>query len=203
MDFSFITDITDYVGSFFGETYDSINEWIKSKEIGLAVLGMPQSGKTLWLDYLRDHERLEEIQTSYEEYEEFAFYTKSNRKITIKSGEDIGGTDFYINDYEDKIKKNNVIMFFFDSKKYTADAEYQRAVNARLALIERKMDKSKLLYIVMTYLDSWDNKEQGLKEIIPVVQKKKFKNFFKGKNLFFINTCSDEDKLKMKNEIFE
>jgi ABC-type glutathione transport system ATPase component len=62
------------------------------KEIGMAVLGMSQSGKTLWYDFLSGSERGGKTQTSGGvDVDSFDLMCGKERVATIKKGTDIAG----------------------------------------------------------------------------------------------------------------
>ena len=79
----------------------------------IAVLGPQNSGKTTFLNFLRNKKVTGEA-TARERYEPFSFELSNGKVIDIAGGEDIGGGDFYRDSYIPLIKECDSIIFIFD-----------------------------------------------------------------------------------------
>ncbi|KAA6349038.1 hypothetical protein EZS27_003535 [termite gut metagenome] len=82
-----------------------------SDKSGLAVLGMAGAGKTTFYNYLRKEEVFG--QTGIRDIDKFSIEFKNGKKITIKKGQDIGGREGFIPQYESMMEKANIVLFFF------------------------------------------------------------------------------------------
>ena len=80
--------------------------WFYRKVKGkrLAVLGMKGAGKTRFYRYLQNKPYIEG-ESGVDEYEEFEYKKQDGMTIYIRKGKDIGGSEDYINLYEDMIKE--------------------------------------------------------------------------------------------------
>lgn len=77
----------------------SIWKGTNKKELGLAVLGENQSGKTLWYDFLCNTQ-FSGAHTMEREYDAFDFEYDDGRKVHIKKGRDINGDRHFMSIYE-------------------------------------------------------------------------------------------------------
>lgn len=137
----------------------------------MAVLGMTQSGKTTWYNFLRGNEVTESYQTASYEIDAFDF-TIDGRTITIAKGRDINGTEENVGMYyESLIKNNDTVMFFFDAAKYikaldavkqykkdetsvkAEDYAYVRFTNARLRYIQNQLPEDRTFYTILSHTD--------------------------------------------------
>lgn len=183
------------------------NIWRGKNEIKLCVLGMEATGKTIWLNYLQGKDYEENPpQTNEEYYPSFSLEFAGGRKVYISAGKDLGGNDDIFNEeYENCIKNNDSIMFFFNSNKYLNPKEnlYKRRVHARLDFIFKKVT-TQTVYIVMTHKDLNDLRNKNNKKVMFDILKtfdKKWVDRCKEHTLY-VNMRSEEDREKMK-KIFD
>lgn len=131
----------------------------KKKELGMAVLGESQSGKTLWYDYLC-HTNYAGEQTTERDIKKITLKFGLGRTVHLKKGKDINGDKSNMYSYEQMINDNDIILFFNNVYLYIYNKEYQRDVNSRLDFIFEKSNKSsKKIYIIWSYADKLQHKK--------------------------------------------
>ncbi|MFW5510446.1 MAG: hypothetical protein ACOCO0_08145 [Prevotella sp.] len=171
----------------------SIWKGTNKKELGLAVLGENQWGKTLWYDFLRNT-HLGGVDTMEREYDAFDFEYDDGRKVHIKKGRDINGDRHFMSIYEKMVKDNDVIMFFNNIEQYIHNEEYRRDVNSRLDFIfhHLDLDKDKKLYIMWSYADKLADRSKGADEAKSLFLKRQI-----GKpTAFLVVNMTDNDEVK-------
>lgn len=182
-----IVGVTLLLSLFFSSIWKGTNK----KELGLAVLGENQSGKTLWYDFLCNTQ-FSGVHTMEREYDAFDFEYDDGRKVHIKKGRDINGDRHFMSIYEEMVKDNDVIMFFNNIEQYIHNEEYRRDVNSRLDFIFHHLDEEKKLYIMWSYADKLANRSKGADEA-----KKLFLNRHIGKpTAFLVVNMTDKDEVK-------
>ena len=135
------------------------------RTVSLAVLGMPQSGKTQWYKYLGAPvgPRTKSIEEGYEEFK-IKVPGDGDYELTINKGRDITGADDFVSHlYIPMIEKNDIILFFFNSYKFYNDESYidqsnkkrsyRQVVIDRIALIAEYQKEDTSVFIVPTYKD--------------------------------------------------
>ena len=175
----------------------SISIWkgTNKKELGLAVLGENQSGKTLWYDFLCNTQ-FSGVHTMEREYDAFDFEYDDGRKVHIKKGRDINGDRHFMSIYEQMVKDNDVIMFFNNIEQYIHNEEYRRDVNSRLDFIFHHLDKDKKLYIMWSYADKLADRSKGADEAKSLFLKRQI-----GKpTAFLVVNMTDNDEVKKKKK---
>lgn len=178
------------------------------KKNKLGVLGMQGSGKTRFLSFLRNIPFIEG-ETSRKKYESFRYTLSNGKEISIDSGIDIGGGDFYRNEYDKILDKNDVILYFFDIGKYLRndktidDVGYQRACNSRFEHVYSKVNKTdKPVFIIASHTDkSGLSKQEMVKQFTSLIDNKKYKTIFK--NMEFINLTNENEITKLRDELFK
>lgn len=131
---------------------DSETEKLKGKT--LAILGMPEAGKTQFLRNLqgKKYEKCESTNGAVN-YEDF-YYAHGERRIKIAPGKDIGGAEENIKPYWKKmIEENEIILFIFDISQYFSNDEYRKNTNARLDFINKKIGDKKEWAIIGSHVD--------------------------------------------------
>ncbi len=203
--FWFIPLIVVAAASYF---ISQLDIWEDKNEIGMAVLGMSQSGKTLWYDFLSGSERGGKTQTAAGvAVDSFDLKCGEGRVATIKKGTDIAGGYYNIKgNYEKMIKENDFIFFFFDAEEYLyghpkckKDIKYDREVNARLDLISEYIDSKKFL-LILTHVDKLTDKEADVNEIINQISNKSYGKL--AKYYYPVNMMDEREKENLKNKIF-
>lgn len=145
------------------------------KGIRMAVLGMDQSGKTSFSNFLKDGDPGKPNQTAVSEnISPYYFKNSEGKYFFIEKGEDIAGTkDVVFRFYEEKVKNNKLILFLFNSLLFYENTDYRLDVVDRIALISEKIyavknnaniqDLSpKIFFIVPTWKDKLF--EKGIQE---------------------------------------
>lgn len=174
--------------------------WDKGKKIGMAVLGMKQSGKTTWYNFLTGDNRVSQTYDSVD-IKEISLKFPDGKEARIKEGKDIGGDDGNVSVYyKEMIENNDVVLFFFNAYDYLNDIKKQREVNGRLEYIKRHLDDKMLCYI-MTYADKLPDKNSSLNEILNVLKERDLFKMQKG--YFLVNATDKNDLEKLTMEIFK
>jgi hypothetical protein len=188
-----------------------ISIWATGKEqIGMAVLGMQQSGKTTWYDYLNGQNRHEKT-TNKDIVDSFTMHLSDEKSVTIKKGIDIGGDKAFIKEHYEKMindKENDFVIFFFNIEKYLNKIGYQRDVNSRLDLIYSILIKkiteeyeiSKRVFIIMSYKDKLSNPDKSFKDVTTLLSSKKYSPITK--QMYCVNMLDAHEKETIKKKIF-
>ena len=192
------------IGCIIGSIWDACTK----KDIGMAVLGMRMSGKTLWYNFLTNDSRIGTT-SSTEEVRSFKMDFSNGRSVTVKQGMDIGGSEINVQlFYEELIKENDVVLFLFNSFEYLNNLQYEREVNGRMAFIASKWDEhhpdkelSKCIFVIATYADKLIDKEKGWKDIVDRMSKRSFRNMIK-QHLLLVNMTDKKQVEIMKEKIF-
>lgn len=175
--------------------------WGNKKEVGMAVLGIDQSGKTTWYDYLCKTNRNEKG-TTKDDIDAFTLKFDDGKKVHIKKGIDIGGGSVNIRPYyENMINENDVILFLFNAKKYIEDTEYMRECNARLDFINKKKHESQKIYIIMTFADKLKNRTKAYKQAYELLKSRPYIKEMTD-NFVLINMTDEQEKKELKEKMF-
>ena len=120
------------------------------KPISICILGQKESGKTTIYDWLKEGEFVPGYkQTNTDDYEEFEY-----KGLKIAKGQDIGGADTYIYEYETRIKNCDICIFVFDVNKFLNDSAYRQETWVRADLINSECSEhSKMRCTIGTHLD--------------------------------------------------
>lgn len=141
----------------------------------IAVLGMQMSGKTTFYDMLRYGKSNASGGTHLDTIPSFEYTAPNGRCIKFAESKDIGGGEEYIKLwYEEQMKKNDIVFFFFDSYRYSKETIYKKEVNARLSYIydmarEIGKDVDKNIVIVGSFVDKFSKSDQ--KNVMSNIQK--------------------------------
>lgn len=178
----------------------AVSIWADGDRIGMAVLGMKQSGKTTWYNYLTGDNRVGQTYDSVD-VNEISLKFPGGKEAIIREGKDIGGDEGNVSVYyRMMIENNEVVLFFFNAYDYLNDIKYQREVNGRLDYIKRHLGDKMLRYI-MTYADKLHDRNGSLNEILNLLKEK---DFFKMQKGYFLVNATDKNELeKLKTEIFK
>lgn len=176
-------------GVIIGHIIGSI--WDSGKKIGMAVLGMKQSGKTTWYNHLTGDNRAGQTFDSVDIKEIFLKFP-DGKEARIKEGKDIGGDEGNVREYyEEMIDNNEVVLFFFSAYDYLYDNDYRRLVNGRLDYIKRHLG-DKRLYYIMTYADKIPDRDGALNKILDMLKKE---DLFKMQKGYFLVNATDKKEL--------
>lgn len=186
--------------AFFTLSTLAVSIWADGDRIGMAVLGMKQSGKTTWYNHLTGDNRVSQTYDSVD-IKEISLKFPGGKEAIIKEGRDIGGDEGNVSVYYRKMIENNeVVLFFFNAYDYLNDIKYQREVNGRLDYIKRHLGDKMLRYI-MTYADKLPDRNSSLNKILNMLKEK---DFFKMQKGYFLVNATDKNELeKLTTEIFK
>ena len=198
------------------------NIWGNKKEVGMAVLGIDQSGKTTWYDYLCKTNRNQKG-TTKDDIDAFTLKFDDGKKVHIKEGIDIGGGSVNVSPYYwNMIKENDVILFFFNAKKYIEETEYMRECNARLDFINNKIKiynytynytsdiidiinnkrcESKKIYIIMTFADQLKDRTEAYNKAYELLKSRPYIKEMTD-NFVLINMTDEQEKKELKEKMF-
>lgn len=132
----------------------------------IAVLGMQMSGKTTFYDMLRYGKSNANGGTHLDTIPSFEYTAPNGRCIKFAESKDIGGGEEYIKLwYEEQMKKNDIVFFFFDSHRYSKEMIYKKDVNARLSFIydkarEINKDIDKNIVVIGSFVDKFSKFDQ-------------------------------------------
>lgn len=135
-------------------------EYKFSDNVNMAVLGMPASGKTTWINFLRGKEDNGEYNQTFAQDKVKSFTTDlgDGHQLTINEFYDISGSNEYVMPmYEKMIHEASLILFLFDSQKFYTEKEYKEEVVDRIAKIHDFLpndEKEKQVFIVPTHKDT-------------------------------------------------
>ncbi len=196
---SFIWFIPLIVVAIYAISKISEEFWGGKNKIGMAVLGMQQSGKTLWWNALTGQER--GGQTTEEEIESFTLHCREERELHLRKSIDIGGMEEKMVKYRELVEENDKILFFFNIKEYLENTMYKRYVLSRLDLITTYLTIEKNIYVIFSYLDKLSDSDKDFDTISDEIQNK-----FKGENIRMkchgVNMTNPQDVELLKMKIF-
>lgn len=163
----------------------------------IAILGMRESGKTLFLRTLQGKPYLEYKSSGFDEYEGFDLQV-GDKTIKICAGVDIGGTKNYRTRYDELMSNAAYVFYFFDISKYLNDFMYRRECNSRFKDIYDKKGERAI------YLASH-------RDLVPCSDdelKSKFREHLIGKSYgkisdkaYYVN-LTDKEQINKLNKIF-
>lgn len=174
------------------------------KKNKLGILGMPMSGKTLFLSHLRKVPYVQKGTGYNEKYDSFIFKTSSGKEIHIDSGFDIAGNDDVRSEYTSIMDNSDVIFYFFDISLYFTDINYRRNCNSRLLYLHNYFEKNKEKELVL-FASHIDKCEMDRSKIITNFRKqikdKSYKDLLGNTN--FINLTDIKELTEIIDLIFE
>ena len=143
----------------------------------ICILGQKGSGKTTFLNWLRNRTFTSTYSQTFDE--RYASFDYNGKKI--EGGRDIGGgTDFVKDYYEDMINQNDVCIFLFDAHKFISDEVYRQGTWDRAAFIYSKCPDSNKRHTIGTHFDqtSYDNVNKLREHICDLSKHKCFADMF-------------------------
>lgn len=174
------------------------------KEIYLSVLGPSSSGKTTLHNFLRNTE-YKDATIGHNDLEEIVL-KKDDRKVTIKKGKDIAGSDQAVKSYyKEEIQLSDVSFFIFDSSEILKKESYSKNVNARLNFINKhcktiKKENIKIL-LIASHFDKVKDNPSAKKLIWNKIEKIATEG--KLNKPIFINLTNKKELETLKNELFK
>lgn len=195
------------VGAFTVAGIAGIN-WNDPKKNKLGILGTQGSGKTLFLSYLQNKLFIERS-SGRDKYDEFQYELSNKRTITICSGFDIGGGDFYRDNYNEILIESDVILYFFNINKYLKNFQnpngtyYRRGCDSRFEHVYSKTkDTKKNVVIIGTHRDLYDKTESELKSTFnTLISNKSYRELLK--NIELVNLTNIQERGALANKIFK
>ena len=182
--------------------------WVSGDHLGMAVLGMPESGKTTWYDYLLKTNRSGMHTVDSVEIDGFKISFSDGKSVIVKKGKDIGGDAEKIPIYYSKmIENNDIVLFFLNIERYLGSMAYERDANSRLDFIyfswkEKKGDKdpSKTVYLIMTHVDKVSNSKEAIEKVLNRMRRRSFSAITT--QYTAINMINNEQLEELKKIIF-
>lgn len=111
-------------------------------EIYVSVLGPSASGKTTFHNFLRNT-KFKDATIGHNELDKIII-TKGSKKVTIKKGKDIAGSEQAVSSYyKEEINSSDHCFFIFDSSKILENNEYTKNVIGRLNFINKHIKNVK------------------------------------------------------------
>lgn len=175
----------------------------EKKEIYVSVLGPSSSGKTTLHNFLRNTE-YKDATIGHNDLEKIVL-KKDDKKVTIKKGKDIAGSEQAVKAYyKEEIQLSDVSFFIFDSSEILKNESYSKNVNARLNFINKhcktiKKEKIKILLIASHFDKVKDN--PSVKKLI-WNRIDKIATEGKINKPIFINLTNKTELETLKNELF-
>lgn len=192
-------------GALFGIGLGFLADLFSGDKRKLGILGMESSGKTYFLNILRN-KRAIETATGREVRDAFKLTLDNGKVITIEKGYDTGGAKEFMTFYKETIHSSDVLFYFFDINKYFNDLVYQRDCNSRFFFIdgERFNYNTKVkkdVIIVATHRDKCSLSDSEInKKFTSVVGNKTYKEMIK--NVVFINLTDNKATNEFINKAF-
>lgn len=195
------------VGYGIGSAINYIKVWsFKKKEIYLSILGPIASGKTTIHNFLRKTKYSGATIGAHSVQEIKIKNDETKQTITIRKGLDISGSEIVIKaNYEDEIKKSDIIFFVVDSTKLLKEDNYKKNERGRLNFIIKKNNEKNepaAIIVIMSYVDQLqsiygDAKGKAWDTIADIASEGKINS------PFFANLMDQNDLKKLKNKLFE
>lgn len=151
-----------------------LGNWTSIRGKGICVLGLPQTGKTLFFNALRNRSySITPPQTSVDKVQSFEITNEEGEIILkIRDTLDIGGGDAFAKKYYDRlIKDSDVVIFCCNIYKYFEDPLNAMDVRARLLYVYELMLKHKKITdinkpgenvrLLLTYADKIDDRKKA------------------------------------------
>lgn len=183
-------------GGFVGSLWDE-----GEVSFSIAVLGMEGSGKTTFLNKVRNISGIPTPTVSEKKHENFLFKLPNGREVKIEKSIDTPGHNSYLHYYDSAIENKKVIFYFFNINDYLIDLQYRRECNSRLDFINGKIMDKKIV-VVATHADKNPAMEEELKfRVLKLIEDKTYSRLFKN-NFFILNMINESDFRKL-TEIFE
>lgn len=201
-----------------GEWFDKSDIYFKKlfwgKTMSLGVLGKEESGKTSFLNFLRDGDPGTPDQTPQEDpIEGFDVVDSENNVMSIAAMKDINGQNEYVAKYyKDFVESKNVILFMFNANKFYWNEDYRQDVVDRVAMLsvysEMKEKECPKVYLIPTFKDEAETNQvtdNKLKELIleSLYKDYRAKKFSESEYLFKMYQTNDVDSLtQLRDNIF-
>lgn len=170
----------------------------------ICVLGQKEAGKTTFLNWLRYGKFVSSYtQTIEKSYPEFVYERNKDKRFKIKGGNDIGGAQGYVSDYERYINNSDVCIFVFDVAKFLSDASYRQETWDRADFIYRKCPETKKRHTIGTHFDktNYKNVNDAANKVIELSDKKQCKGMFT-KNFTVVDFNKTESFKDCEKRIF-
>ncbi|MBZ9631624.1 GTPase domain-containing protein [Salegentibacter sp. LM13S] len=140
---------------------------ITKEERKIAVLGLRDSGKTTYQNYLRRKNTVERTPAEGTYHEEVATFNYKSKKIYIEPGLDVSGSDESIkNLYAEEIGKSNLVFYLFNAEKFITSKDYKEEAKVLLYYVLKKMKKKVKLIILATHVDVLEMDRADLRELL-------------------------------------
>lgn len=189
------------------KTYDLVYEgWDKGiftldkNKIHLVVLGLPQTGKTLFFNVLKDKWDPKPDQTNTLDKANMRL-EKDGKSVWIKAIDYGGDDNFFREKAKELIKQSDFIVYFCNIEEYCNNPDKAATVRARLQYIFMMMNKENTnVHIVLSYADKVNSREKALKSFVQSIAKEDFAKF--GHNVVAINMENKSEVKQMITRLF-
>ena len=176
---------------------------IKGKSI--CVLGLPQTGKTLFFNALQGKYAKSVDETNVDKIESFRLKDENGKTILkIRDTKDIGGSNNYARQYYDELIKNSdIVIFCCNIYEYLKKDGNARSVKARMQYVYtllKKYNKAEMepesnrVRIFLTYADQVDDRKEAIAKFVKSIEGEDFAYF--AQNVAAVNMTD-------KNEVNE
>jgi len=209
------TFIEMVLGTNVGKLYTIIEAFLKSKkQVHICALGEKQTGKTLWLTYLRTGKIPKEYkETGVSDFEAFDLNLDEDRTVHIDSGTDIGGEKSNRKEFhKDWVEKSDIICYFVNITKFLSNNAYRKEVKGGIDLVadllkDSKRRRKKMPFIILSYADelvknsNYKTEVQGEVAFKSHFNDNKFKLFMQ--NTLLTDLTNPKRQKEIKNKIFK
>jgi hypothetical protein len=135
--------------------------------VSLGIIGMQQSGKSTYLELLRNGEVEEQLGRTFGEVPYEAFQAKV-LGINVEGGVDIAGGDANVTHYSEYVMNKERILFFFNAKSYLmpdeSNLDYAEKCQGRFHYVYEKIYKDgmaqKSIKFIGTHIDEMDESDR-------------------------------------------
>lgn len=135
--------------------------------VSLGIIGMQQSGKSTYLELLRNGEVEEQLKRTFGEVPYEAFQAKV-LGINVEGGVDIAGGDANVTHYSEYVMNKERILFFFNAKSYLmpdeSNLDYAEKCQGRFHYVYEKIYKDgiaqKSIKFIGTHIDEMDESDR-------------------------------------------
>lgn len=211
---------TILAGLLFGTAIYVSKHWDTIWGKDICVLGLPQTGKTLFLNGLQgNYEIFRDLQngikpnqTNVEKIKSFTIKdSNGNKVLKIRETKDIGGTENFVLHYDALIKKSDFIIYCCNIDSYLKNEKEALEVRARLQLVYTLMkkhnklkpeDEKSNIMIILSYSDLVSNRRDAMIEFCTSIGNEDYSIFTK--SICPVNmTDTDEVKKLIKGLLRE
>lgn len=172
----------------------------------ICVLGLPQTGKTLFFQGLQSQWTFAPDETNVNEVETFKLKNSSGETLLkIRDTKDIGGGDnFAIQYYGELIKNSDIIIFCCNIDEYINDKNSEAHVKDRLQYIYTLMEKYKKVKkdaeengvrIILSYADQVEDRKEAMAYFVASISNEPYSYF--AKHVATVNMTNQDEVVEL------